>query len=129
MKWHIDPTKLFLHNIFVCKKTKNSEQCYLNGKRHNPNGPAYLKWHDNGQLFWGAYYLNGKLHNLNGPAYREWYENGQLWCEQYYLNGKLHNPNGPAYREWYVNGKLRCEHYYLNDQLLSKDQFLARLNK
>ena len=101
MKWHIDPTKIFLHNILVCRKNENSEQ----------------------------YYLNGKFHNPNGPAYRSWYENGQLYLEEYHLNDQRHNPNGPACRGWYDNGKLWREEYRLNGKLLTKDQFLAKLNK
>ena len=101
MKWHIDKTKLFLHNVLALKRAAHTEY----------------------------YCLNGRLHNPNGPAYRSWYENGQLACEQYVLNGRLHNPNGPAYRSWYDNGQLWCEHYYLNGERLTKEQFLARLNK
>ena len=51
MKYHIDPTKLFTHNKLVCVRANNYEGYWLNGSRHNPNGPAYREWYDNGQLY------------------------------------------------------------------------------
>ena len=101
MKWHIDKTKLFLHDVLVCKKTENIQ----------------------------AYFLNGKLHNFNGPAYRLWYGDGQLSCEIYYLNGQRHNSNGSAHRTWDGNGRLWREEYWVNGEQLTQAQFLARLNK
>ena len=47
------------------------------------------EYFDNGQwLYSEQYYLDGKLHNPHGPAIRSWYENGQLESETYFLNGK-----------------------------------------
>ena len=52
MKYHIDPSKLAIHD----KLTKRS-------------------WFDkHGQLWCEKYYLNGKLHNPNGLAILTWYE-------------------------------------------------------
>ena len=60
MKWHIDLTKLVIHDKLVCKKTRWVEEYYtINGEYHNPNGPAYRSWHINGQLCSEQYYLNG----------------------------------------------------------------------
>ena len=107
MKWHIDPTKLCIHNKLVFTRS----------------------YFTNGKLWYERHFLNGQLHNLNGPAYRIWYDNGLLRIELYYLNGNLHNPNGPAYRIWYDNGQLWYEEYWLNGERLSQAQFLAKLNK
>ena len=101
MKWHIDKTKLFLYNTLVCKKTKNSEQ----------------------------YYLNGQYHNHNGPAYRLWYENGQLCCEEYWVNGRLHNPNGMAICIMLKTGLVWDYQYWIEGEYLTKEQFFAKLNK
>jgi len=37
-------------------------------------------------LEYEAYWLNGERHNPDGPAYKSWYENGQLALEAYWLN-------------------------------------------
>ena len=65
MKYHIDPSKLVIHDKVVKKQ----------------------KFLDNGQLKCEKYWLNGRYHNPNGPAYRVWYNNGQLGLEEYWLNG------------------------------------------
>ena len=83
-------------------------------------------WHENGQVRSETYYLNGMRHNENGPAFRSWHDNGQLKYEFYYLNGNLHNPNGPALREWRENGQLEDESYLLNGKLTSKGEFEKR---
>lgn len=87
------------------------------------------EYHDNGQLFYEEYRLNGKRHNPNDPAYRSWYDNGQLSLESYWLNGERHNPNGPARRSWYENGQLDFEEYFLNDKYFTKEQFESKMNK
>jgi antitoxin component YwqK of YwqJK toxin-antitoxin module len=118
---------------YICEYYANGQLAYeeyrLNGKLHNPNGPAVRGWHENGQLWYEEYRLNGKFHNPNGPAYRRWYENGQLRHEAYYLNDKCYNLNGPALRAWHDNGQLWYEQYYLNGEELTKEQFEAKMNK
>ena len=49
----------------------------------------YKKFYYNGQIEHEAYYLNGKQHNPDGPAVKHWYDNGQIKYEEYYLNGEL----------------------------------------
>lgn len=63
--YHIDPSKLVIHNKLV--KLQN--------------------FHNNGRLYCEIYYLNGKRHNPNGPAYQLWHASGRLFREEYYLNG------------------------------------------
>ena len=89
---------------------------------------AEVTWtyYENGQLECEEYYIEGKRHNPNGPAYIAWCENGQLKCESYYIEDKLHNPNGPAYRSWWAAGQLRYEKYWIDGKLLTKEQFENR---
>ena len=48
-----------------------------------------VEHYDNGQIKWLVIRdENGNLHNPGGPAYQEWYEDGQEECRAYYLNGK-----------------------------------------
>ena len=74
MKWHIDQSKLFTYNKLVRReKSKYSiqytiEEYYLNGKYHNPNGPACIA-RAKGKILSTAYYINGKRHRTDGPAY------------------------------------------------------------
>lgn len=57
--------------------SRKIEYYKLNGRFHNPNGPAILN--SNGAF---AYYLNGRFHRLDGPAIMhpdnslEYWENG-----------------------------------------------------
>ena len=77
------------------------ESWYLNGKRHNPNGPALV--YPDGHEQW---YLDDELHREDGPAISD--PDG---TQQWYLYGKRHNPNGPAVvypdgtQEWWLNGE------------------------
>ena len=66
---------------------------------------------------------DGKLHNPDGPAYQHWYENGQEERRVYYLHGKLHKPDGPAYQSWHENGQERYKLYYLHDKQLTEAEF------
>ena len=84
------------------------------------------KYYSNGQLLSEEYLINGKFHNPNGPAYRYWHSNGQLKYEQYLIKGGFHNPNGPAYRRWYSNGQLAYESYYIDGKELTKEKFENR---
>ena len=84
------------------------------------------KYYDNGKLEYEAYYIDGKLHNPNGPAYRSWYKNGNLATEECRIDDKYHNPNGPAFHSWYSNGKLVSESYWIGGKQLTKKQFENR---
>ena len=79
--------------------------------------------YDTGQLWCKEYWINGKLHNPNGPAIELYYDNGQLNNKSYYLNGKRHNPNGPAYEHYFNNGELEHKAYYINNKELCYKEF------
>ena len=86
------------------------------------------EYNDNGQLEYEQYCIDGKLHNPNGPAYQSWFDNGQLRYESYRIDGKRHNPNGPAHQCWYNNGQLRYEEYWIDGKQLTKKEFENRNN-
>ena len=129
MKWHIDQTKVCIHNTLVCKKSSNCERYYLNGKLHNPNGPAIKEYHDNGQLAYEEYYINNLRHNPNGPAFRSWFDSGNISFESYWINGERHRTDGPAIKEWYNTGRVSSTEYWLNGYYCTKKQFDAILSK
>ena len=84
------------------------------------------EYYDNGQIRSESYRIDGKRHNPHGPAIKIWYENGQIQYEEYYIEGKLHNPNGPAIKSWYENGRIEYEQYWINGQELTKKKFNNR---
>jgi antitoxin component YwqK of YwqJK toxin-antitoxin module len=57
---------------------------------------------------------DGEFHREDGPAYIRYNENGNIDLEDYYLNGKTHREDGPASISYYNNGNIQCEYYYLN---------------
>jgi len=83
----------------------------------------YKKFYYNGQIEREEYYLNGRRHNPDGPACKYWYDNGQIEHEAYWLNGEFHNPDGLASKSWYKNGQKKHEAYYLNGVHLTKKEF------
>ena len=56
---------------------------YLNNELHRLDGPSWIGYYENGQIYFETWYLNNKLHRLDGPAYIEYYENGQICHEQW----------------------------------------------
>ena len=67
-----------------------------------------LTYWDNGQLEREVYKLNGKLHNPHGPAFRSWDgSHGKLDAEIYSLNGnELTKEEFENRDKYYVNGKF-----------------------
>mgnify|MGYP000873933579 CR=1 FL=1 len=80
------------------------------------------EWHKNGQISYEEYWINGEKHNTEGPAFRSWYKNGQIHSKVYWINGKLHNTEGPAFRSWDENGQISYEEYWINGEKLSKEE-------
>jgi antitoxin component YwqK of YwqJK toxin-antitoxin module len=99
------------------------EEHYLNGRRHNPNGPAVREWNATGVLICEEYFFNGQQHNSLGPAYRRWNEAGTLLSEVYWLNDRLHNAAGPAAFLYNDAGTLSEKYYYLRSHKLSEDDW------
>lgn len=94
------------------------------GFRHNVNGPAYIEWYRNGQIYHIEYWQNGVIHSClyDGIAYMNWYSTGQIYRISYLQNGKYHNLDGPAIIEchnsqicqieyWQNGNKIKC---YIN---------------
>jgi len=59
-----------------------------NDSFHHLVEPSLNIWHSNSQKMIEAYYNNGKLNNNNGPAYIKWNEEGEIINYEFYLNGK-----------------------------------------
>lgn len=82
MKYHIDPTKLVIHDKLVKRVYDNLNNPFdigdcdfiinysLNGKRHNPYGPAYIEYVDGVIKYaeWQGSHLNSE------HKYFEWAE-------------------------------------------------------
>lgn len=49
--------------------------------------PAFVTWHENGQVMIQEWYRNGKYHREAGPAVIEYAEDGRVKAEKYYLDG------------------------------------------
>ena len=57
----------------------------------------------------------GHLHCEDGPAYIRYYENGSKEYEIYCLNNQLHKTDGPTIIYYFKNGNKKSETYYLNN--------------
>ena len=63
------------------------EEWFLDGKRHNEEGPAIICYKRDGSVEWEEWWLNGKRHNEEGPAIICYMRDGSVWREEWYLNG------------------------------------------
>jgi hypothetical protein len=72
---------------------------------------------------------NSDYHREDGPAYIRYNENGNIKYEAYYLNGKGYRKNGPATIRYYENGNIQCEYYYLNENCYSKKDYLEKIKE
>lgn len=81
---------------------------------HYLNGQIRTRHHYNAQ---------GRPHNPTGPAYESWHENGQLSCQQFCINGVLHNPNGPTVQTWYSDGQQNYQRFWLNGEYLTEAEW------
>lgn len=50
--------------------------------------PAFVTWHENGQVMIQEWYRDGKYHREDGPAVIEYAEDGRVKAEKYYLDGE-----------------------------------------
>jgi antitoxin component YwqK of YwqJK toxin-antitoxin module len=102
------------------------QEWWLNGNRHNENGPAEIRYYENGQIKYQSWYINGKRHNVNKNASIHYYENCQIKYQAWYINGKYHNVNGPAYINYYENGQIYYYSWYINGISLSNPQIIVQ---
>jgi len=58
---------------------------------HREDGPAFVKYLDNGNISWMSYCINGQKHRLNGPAYIEYDGNGNVEFASYWINGNSYS--------------------------------------
>ena len=68
---------------------------------------------------WETYTLNGKKHNPNGPAVNVTYVNGVIAREEYYLYG-IARENGFAAITRFFDGSVACCWYSVEGKLVEK---------
>ena len=80
-------------------------------------------YYSSGEL-WGVTYRNvsGEYHREDGPAYIRYYEDGSVSIETYWLNDTYHRANGPAYISYYEDGSIDYEAYFINGKRATKEQ-------
>ena len=100
-------------NWLKVKRINNDTIFYLNEKLHRNDGPALIKFYENG-VNERAYYYNGKLHRNNDPAKIVTRVNGNILKEAYYFNGKIHRNNGPAVVWYHKDVSIKKENYFFN---------------
>ena len=66
----------------------------VSGKRnrskilHREDGPAIIRYRQDGSIVFEGYYIEGELHREDGPADIDYYEDGSIKYEAYYIEGK-----------------------------------------
>ena len=89
-----------------------------NGKLHNVEFPAIIKYYEDGSIELEEYYFEGKLHRppTDGPAIIWYDKSSNIMGESYYIKGKLHRFGGPACVWYNDDGKIFHEEYWLDDK-------------
>ena len=87
-------------------------------------------YYENGQIKEERWYDdNGDLHREDGPAYLKWHENGKQESIVYFQNSECHCEDGPAYQVWDEDGQVRFEKYFLNNKEYTQEEFNAKLRQ
>ena len=87
-------------------------------------------YYDNGQIATESYLDgNNHYHNEDGPAYLKWHENGKQESIVYFQNSECHCEDGPAYQVWDEDGQVRFEKYFLNNKEYTQEEFNAKLRQ
>lgn len=95
--------------------------------RHRADdAPAYVEWHETGDVHVIGYYVNGVLHRINNAALYVYGIDGTS-TEYYYENGLLHRIGGPAVVAYDHNRTVMSESFYAYglQQLVFSDSELA----
>ena len=78
---------------------------------HNPIGPSYRSFFNDGTLNEIEYCINGALHCLDGPAHQSFYKDGKLLSEDYNIRGIFYSeheywehPDVVAYKQKMLDG-------------------------
>lgn len=112
---------LFHEVLYSTYETIEYEKWFLQDKvLHNPNAPAIIAYHPNGNKRYECWYINGKIHRksseIEEPA-EIWYDiDGNIDAMQYYKYDMLHRLNGPAYVKYSTDGSLIYESWWENDE-------------
>lgn len=115
MNTWVSPTYTWYENSGVVSRFQNRItwliQYYKNGRLHREDGPAEIRFYDNGNISHECYYNNGATHRDDGPAKTNYSysSNGAVIQDLYYRHGKLHREDGPA-----IEG-ISWSYWFLND--------------
>ena len=105
---YIPPSEIYNNGYSIELRWKNK-----NNELHNENGPAIVKYYQNGNLLNKQWLINDKFHNENGPAVIGYHENGNVKYKSWYVNDKLHN-DSPAIVWYNENGNVSYQEYWKN---------------
>ena len=92
------------------------------------NAEVKKTYHENGNIYSESCYLDGKYHREDGPAFISYFMNGNVCCEFYYIMGERHRESGPAYICYDENGNIHLEEYYINGKVLTREKWYSRLS-
>jgi len=74
-------------------------------------------------------YNNLTCHREDGPAYIRYYNNGKVAYEEYWYNNKKHRLDGPSDIEYDTYGNIKKVEYYINNISYTKEQYDKELLK
>jgi hypothetical protein len=64
------------------------EEFFCEGRRHNLDDAAVIKYHDNGKRAKEVFFIRGAKHNLNGPAVVLYRPDGTVEHKEFWVNGE-----------------------------------------
>ena len=95
---------------------------YYRGKKlHREDGPAEIRYYEDGSPETESYYKDGLRHREDGPAWITYFEEGGVAREQYLLNYNHHREDGPAILDYHPNGHVRQQIYCKNNKRHRED--------
>lgn len=101
---------------------------------HREDGPARIVFDENsGDVSYEEYYKNGALFRKDGPAFIRYHSNGNIAHETYctmpvpedepWKIGIRHREGGPAEIEYYEDGSIMQTNWYIDDKLIRNTQY------
>ena len=76
------------------------------------------------KIYFEEWKLDGKLHREDGPAYIKYYADENIWSKHYCINGKYHREDGAAFICYNEDGSIRYLEYDLNGKRYSSLEYL-----
>ena len=128
------PAIITFHNLVSDTKFNRINKIYeisyyVNGDLHNEDGPALIRYDEEGKISLVEFYEHGELSrtplpgNESKPSKYQFEEDGRL--EWYYQKGKLYRSfdgkQKPSLIQYFDNNTISQEAYYFNDMLHRKD--------